>query len=267
MKLAFVVVACAVVATSAIFLVRGREQGSATSSTPITEESTTTTAAPTTTTSSTTTTTTIPPYMPPGLVAPIGTGAPLPVISHIDTVDPVVFLTIDDGQVRDPRVVELIERFKIPATLFINEGPLRADPDYFKRVAAFGGSVNSHTRSHPVLTKLSFAQQREQICGMRNAIGEFVFVPGHFFRAPYGSLNDTTRNAAANCGMNAIFQWSATINDGVIRYARPGGLRAGDIVLTHFRPDLYDNIVALWWTAGAQGLRLASLDGYVPLAK
>lgn len=267
MKLTFVVAAFGVIAAGAFFLLRGQEHGSAVSSPPSSVESTTTTVAPTTTTSSTTTTTTIPPYMPPGLVAPLGTGAPLPVISRIDTVDPVVFLTIDDGHIRDPRVLELVEKFQIPVTAFVNEGPMRADPDYFKRITAFGGSINSHTRSHPVLTKLSFAQQREQICGMRNAIGEFVFVPGHFFRAPYGSLNDTTRNAAANCGMNAIFQWSATINDGVIRYARPGGLRAGDIVLTHFRPDLYDNIVALWWTAGAQGLRLASLDGYVPLAK
>lgn len=221
-----------------------------------------TTLAPTTTLPPTTTSTKA---WPKGPVLTIPAAGAVPVISRIATADPVVFLTIDDGSIRDPRVPELLAQFKIPATLFVNQGPYLADPDYFARVIASGGSINSHTKSHRLLTKLSASAQRAEICGMRDIIGQHVFVPGHLFRAPFGVSNTATQTAAGSCGINAVLFWHATLNDGRVQYQQGNQLQPGDIVLTHFRDDLYDNIRALIWQSAIQGLTIAPIEDYLPL--
>ena len=222
----------------------------------------TTTVAPTTTLPPTTTTTKA---WPKGPVLTIPAAGAVPVISTIATTDPVVFLTIDDGMVRDPRIPELLAQFKVPATLFLNQGPYLADPEYFMRVIASGGSINSHTKSHTQLTKLNANSQRNEICGMRDIIAQHVFVAGHLFRAPFGVSNAATQTAAGSCGINAVLFWHAALNDGRIQYQQGNQLKPGDIILSHFRDDLYDNIRALLWQCALQGLTIAPIEDYLPL--
>ncbi|MFM8861405.1 MAG: polysaccharide deacetylase family protein [Acidimicrobiia bacterium] len=231
-----------------------------TSSTSTTTTSTTSTS----TTTSTTTTTTTPPW-PRTPVPDRPAVAPVPVLSRIATDDPVVFLTIDDGAVRDPRVADLLATARIPATLFVNESYYLADPDYFARVASGGGSINSHSRTHRRLTTLTEAQQRREICGMREVLSRHLLVPGHLFRSPYGVQNATTQRAAASCDNNAILMWRATINNGQVQYQQGDTLRPGDIVLAHFRADLYEGLVAFLFEAGRAGLTVAPIEDYLPL--
>ena len=223
-----------------------------------------TTLAPTTVAPTTTTTTTTKPW-PKSPVEPIPAAGAVPVISRVATTDPVVFLTIDDGAIRDPRIPELLAEFNVPATLFLNEGPFLADPDYFQRVIASGGSINSHTRSHKLLTKLSAAAQRSEICGMKDIIGQHTYVAGHLFRAPFGVNNSATQTAAGSCGINAILFWRVALNDGRVQYQQGNQLQPGDIVLSHFRDDLYDNLRALLWQTRLQGLTIAPIEDYLPL--
>ncbi len=235
-------------------------------------QNTSTTVAETTTLAPTTapTPTTVPPTTttaawPKGPVLTLPAAGAVPVISTIATADPVVFLTIDDGIVRDPRVPELLAQFKVPATLFLNQGAFLTDPDYFFRSVASGGSINSHTISHTKLTKLSAAAQRNEICGMRDTLGQHMFVPGHLFRAPYGVSDGATQTAAGGCGINAVLFWHAALNDGRIQYQQGDQLQPGDIVLAHFTADLYDNIRALLWQCAIQGLTIAPIEDYLPL--
>lgn len=227
-----------------------------------------TTEAPepsTTTSTATSTTTTTAPRFPLTPVKPLPTGVAVPVLSKVPTDDRVIFLTIDDGMVRDPRVPELIIEHRIPVAVFVNEGVFREDPDYFIRVASQGGSINSHTRSHTDLRKLGASAQRNEICGMRDVIGEKVLFPGHLFRAPYGVNNATTQQVAGSCGINAILYWHAALNNGQVQLQQGRTLQPGDIVLSHFRPDLYDNIIALSLKALAEGFTFAPIDAYLPL--
>jgi len=235
-----------------------------TTSSTVIETTTSSTTPSSTTTSSTTTTTTVP-LWPLTPVKPLPAVGLVPVLSKVDTKDPVVFLTIDDGAIRDHRVLELVETYKIPVSLFLNEGPLRADPDYFRRITAFGGSINSHTRTHPLLTRMSAGAQREQICGMKNVIAEYVFVPGHLMRAPFGESNAATQTASSSCGINAVLFWHVALNGGKVQYQQGNALQPGDIILAHFRTDLYDNILALSRQAALQGMRIAPIEAYLPL--
>ena len=250
---AAVVVAVAVGATGAF--------GSADTTAP--ETTTTTTTVPETTTTtidlSFLNTTTAPPQ-----VEPIeSTDGLAPVINRVPTSDPVIFLTIDDGAVRDPRALDFVAANGIPVDLFLNESYLRADPDYFRRFASYGGAIHTHTLNHPDLTKLGAGGQEVEICGMIDRISEAGLRPGYLFRAPYGNVNSSVRRVAAGCGISAVMHWSATINNGAVQLASGPGLRPGDVVLTHFRNDLYDNLVEIKRMADAAGLRFAALQSYI----
>ncbi len=189
-----------------------------------------------------------------------------PVISHINTTDPVLFLTIDDGIVRDPRVPAFLAEHHIPATLFIVPGAAHQDPGYFEQILALGGSANSHTRHHPDLKGKGVDEQKGEICGGAAAMQATFGSAGHLFRPPYGSWDGTTMRAAAQCGMTAVVVWRASMWDGHIDIQGGGPLRAGDIVIAHFRHDLYDNLVLLVALAQEQGLTLARLEDYLPAA-
>lgn len=224
------------------------------------------TSAPTTTTTAPTTTTTTPlPTWPSGPVAPVGpTGGLAPVVSRVKTTDPVVFLTIDDGMTRDPRVPQFLAEHHIPVTLFLNEGPAKADPAYWAQFVAMGAPIESHTRTHPNMKGMGLAAQKAQICGMADVIDQTIAPHGHLFRPPYGSYDDTTKKAAAQCGDNAVITWRAALNDGMVQLQQGDRLQPGDIILSHFRPDLYDNLVELWNRAQEWGLSFAALETYLP---
>jgi len=151
--------------------------------------------------------------------------------------------------------------------LFVNESYFLADPEYFLRAASGGGSINSHTRSHRLLTRMGETQQRNEICGMRSILARHMLVPGHLFRAPYGVHNATTQKVAASCGINAILHWRATINNGQVQFQQGSSLRAGDIVLAHFRADLHEGLVAFLFEAGRAGLTVAPIEDYLPLPR
>jgi len=50
-----------------------------------------------------------------------------------------------------------------------------------------------------------------------------------------------------------------------VQYQQGDPAQPGDIILTHFRTDLYDNIRALLWQTRLQGLTIAPIEDYLPL--
>lgn len=188
------------------------------------------------------------------------------VVKRIDTTDKVVFLTIDDGQVRDPETMQFMIDRKWPATLFLVSGEFRADPDYFARITTVGGNISSHTLTHPALKGMGLEAQRKQICGMKSIIaGQFGGFSGRLFRPPYGSWDDNTRLAAASCGINAVVIWNSELWEGNVDLAHRPALQPGDIFLTHFRHDLLDNLKALEAAITEQGFTIGRLEDYLPL--
>lgn len=218
-----------------------------------------------TTSTTSTTTTTIPMGVPSYSVAPVvpadGKAA---LIRKVDTTDPVVFLTIDDGIVKDQRAMDFIVENRWPVTLFLVSGELKDEPEFFARVLEFGGTINSHTLSHPTLKGMSVEEQQREICGMVDVIRNEVGTVGHFMRPPYGSHDENTRRAAAACGLNAVVLWNSSLWEGNIDIMHRPSLEPGDIFLTHFRKDLYDNLTRLFWQMYEDGFTLGRLQDYLP---
>jgi peptidoglycan/xylan/chitin deacetylase (PgdA/CDA1 family) len=206
-----------------------------------------------------TTTTTVPP--PVTLVPLASTPGVAPVISRVETTDPVVFLTIDDGHTRNPEVQAALEEIGVPVSLFLLDGPVQADPDFFRGLP--DTVVESHTRTHPDLRTLSEEGQRAEICGNADTLeGAFGRRPV-LFRPPYGAYNEATARAAAACGMAAIVLWEVSVNGADVGFRTMPQLRRGDILLMHFRSSFVTELRALADRADEAGLRFALLEDYL----
>ncbi len=232
----------------------------------VVQQSTTTAARRSTTTSTSASTTTVPPTPTsvPGLtVGPlIGGPGPIPVLHRIPTTDPVVFLTIDDGAYPDQLALELIRDHKIPVTMFLNQNMFRANSAYFQQLQAAGAVIGTHTSTHPNLRGKDAAFQHAEICDMNAQFNELFGHMPTLFRPPYGNYDPTTLQQAASCGITTVLHWSAEADTGHIVTAE-GPLRAGDIILMHFKPGLGLKLISVLQQIQATGLRPAQLNDYV----
>src|SRR5262249_32939697 len=159
--------------------------------------------APTTASSTSTTTTTTPKLQVPGLglprqPAPTPVALPptgsAPVFSRIPTTNKVIFLGIDDGVVRDPAVVDPLRQAHIPFTMFLVQGEAEARADYFRQLQAVGGTVESHTITHPDLTKVSYPQLQKEVCGTLDDYQNLFGRRPTLFRPPYGNTNGNVQS-------------------------------------------------------------------------
>ena len=209
-----------------------------------------------TSTASTTTT------APPVTLAPLPSiPGEAPVISRVETTDPVVFLTIDDGHTRTPEVLAAFDSLGVPATLFLLDGPVQAGADFFRAMP--NTAVEGHTRNHPDLRTLSEQAQQAEICGNADTIERTFGRRPVLFRPPYGAYNDATKRAAAACGVTAVVMWEESVNGQVVSYASVPQLRPGDIVLMHFRPTFVEELRTISQQVEQAGLRFALLEDYL----
>jgi len=185
------------------------------------------------------------------------------VISRVQTPNPVVFFTIDDGLVRDPAVIDFLRERHIPVTMFLIPAYVREDPGYFEAIHALGASVQDHTATHADLRRLSVAGQQREICGPMDEYATRFGARPWLFRPPGGFLTPSVPGATRSCGIRAVVTWRATMNDGRLDVQGGGSLQPGDIILMHFRPDLRQNLEVALNAAQAAGLHPAPLEQYL----
>ena len=230
----------------------------------------TTTASPTTSTTSTTTTTApLPPRLLPGPLAQPSPATPVtfsqttPNLDHVVTTDKVIFLGIDDGLVRDPAVVDLMRKERVPLTLFLVRQPARDGQEYFRELQTVGATIQAHTVDHPRLKSLGWGAQAQEICGDLHDLETWYGARPTVFRPPYGEWNETTRSAASSCGLRALVLWRGATNDGRLDLVGGPSFHPGDILLLHFRTDLLQNLKLVFAKARAEGYRIGRLEDYL----
>jgi peptidoglycan/xylan/chitin deacetylase (PgdA/CDA1 family) len=201
-----------------------------------------------------------PPPVPDPVALP---GGPLaPVISRVATTQPVVFLTIDDGWVRDPQVISFIRDRQLPVTVFLLSAAGRQDPGYFRALQAAGATIEDHTLTHPRLPTLGLAAQEHQICGAADDDARTYGARPSLMRPPYGLENRVTQAAAAACRMKAVVEWSAVVDGGRLT-ALGGHLQPGYILILHFRPTLLTDLETAVNAIQAAGLTVGRLESYM----
>lgn len=223
----------------------------------------------TSTSTSTSSTTTSLPHLAPGPLAqpspalPVTFSQTTPAIDRVPTTDKVIFLGVDDGLVRDPAVLTLLRRERVPVTLFLVRQPALDGQKYFRDLQSAGATIQAHTITHPQMKKLGYADQVHQVCA---DLGDLTTWFGHrptLFRPPYGEWNENTRAAVHSCGLRALILWRGATNDGRIDLIGGPEFHPGDILLMHFRKDLLQNLKLVFARARAQGYRIGRLEDYL----
>lgn len=205
----------------------------------------------------------IPDYQLPPVV-----GGLAPVITRIPTKHPVVFLTIDDGNIKTPESVKLMAEYDYPATLFLTKGSIADNPAFFKAFQAQGSLVENHTVSHNVnmVRQWGYQQQLNDIVGMQDyAVQQYGRKPT-LFRPPGGAYSSVMQQAVAAAGMKAVITWEAKANAGKMDYQVGNSLRPGDIVLMHFRAEFAADLAAFRAAQLAAGLEVVLLEDFLGVA-
>lgn len=183
---------------------------------------------------------------------------------RIPTTQPVAFLTIDDGFVKSPDAPKLVAAAHVPVTLFLTMTAIKDNPKYFTPFLSDGAVIEDHTISHVGLQGKPYAAQHQEICGGADALAADFGTRPVLFRPPGGSKDANTLKAAHDCGMKAAFYWTETVNTGTVRYQPPNNaIRAGDIILMHFRPAFDDDFLAALTAIHNAGLTPALLTDYL----
>ena len=188
----------------------------------------------------------------------------LEILNWVETDDPVFFITIDDGLVRSPEALALIQEQQIPVTAFLTEYAVREHTDYFNEVTAYGGSVQNHTMVHGALNDPKTDVEWE-ICETQDRFeGQFGYRPW-MLRPPYGAGPDDpdVLKYAEKCGINRIVLWNVVVsNDNKVEYWEPP-IRSGDIVLLHWEDNLAEGLQTILELGRQQGLTPAPLEEYI----
>lgn len=199
---------------------------------------------------------------PPATVRPLAAlPGHAPVITRVETNDPVVFVTIDDGFSRGHETIDVATQLDIPLTLFLVDQPVLDDAVFFHSMPR--AVVEGHSMSHPHLQGLPEEAQRAEICGNVDTVTVALGRRPVLFRPPYGEYDTATQRAAAACGITAVVLWEQTFQGGQMSFRSHQQLQPGDIVLLHFRPDLPGDLLMLVEQIEAAGLRVARLQDYL----
>jgi peptidoglycan/xylan/chitin deacetylase (PgdA/CDA1 family) len=186
-----------------------------------------------------------------------------PVLTKIDTKEPVVFLGIDDGASKQQLELELMAKNNVKASLFLSPRFMSDNPDFFKGFLDLGSLIENHTYDHAQLTDLSYEQQKKDICDGADYMLQHYGRRPIFMRPSGGAYNTDTQRAAAACGMKAVVNWIAKANGGGMQYQQYGHLMPGDIVLMHFRPEFQQDFDAFLKAQNAAGLHTELLEDWL----
>ncbi|MFB8212610.1 polysaccharide deacetylase family protein [Streptomyces sp. NPDC056010] len=193
-----------------------------------------------------------------------------PVFTRVPTTDKVVFLTMDDGDDKDPELLKMMSELNIPYSAFLTDYLVRDDYTYFEDAQSRGTVIGNHTLNHRYLPGLSHDEQKREICGQQDILEKQFGKRPRLFRPPYGNYNTDTLKIAKSCGITAVPLWEAeAFPDHMEWREEDQKLHPGDIILTHFRgkadwkgsmPDLVRSVMKV---ITDQGYSVARLEDYV----
>ena len=168
-----------------------------------------------------------------------------PSVWHGDRGRRVLALTFDDGPSEStPELLELLDRWKVPATFFCLGAQVRRLPGVARAIAAGGHEIGNHSDSHARLWLRSPAFITNELTRAQETIEEITGRRPALFRAPFGVRWFGLKEAQAKLGLLGVM-WSVIGRDWVLdgpavaqRISRVGN---GDIICLHDARELAPN--------------------------
>jgi peptidoglycan/xylan/chitin deacetylase (PgdA/CDA1 family) len=152
-----------------------------------------------------------------------------------------ICLTFDDGPHPEltPKLLDLLEKEKIPATFFLIGRDAEKCPDLVRRMVAEGHAVGSHSYSHPKRTELSPAETIEEVSRGRSIVDALIGTRSRLYRPPNGKVTARDllwmwRNGLCVVLWNVDPRDFAAANSDMVRdWFQDRVLQPGDILLFH----------------------------------
>ena len=198
-------------------------------------------------------------------LTPTAVAQALPVTYRVDTKNPVVFITIDDGIVTSQAGLEYVEKHRIPITSFLTSSQVTdRKVRYFERISRWG-SVQNHTTTHASLATSDARLIKSQVCPVQVDFRRTFGTKPWMLRPPYGAGPDghVLHDVVRRCNITDIVMWDTVVEQGRISYRYGDGLRPGSVILLHYSSNLAADLKVAVSAARAQGLRPASLADYL----
>ncbi|MFI1994990.1 bifunctional polysaccharide deacetylase/glycosyltransferase family 2 protein [Actinoplanes sp. NPDC020271] len=103
--------------------------------------------------------------------------------------DKQIVLTFDDGPNPDytPEILEVLQKYDVPATFFMIGSQIAEYPDVVKEVAESGNEIGIHTFTHPELSGTSEWRRTVEMEETQLALAGAAGVTSVIFRPPYSS--------------------------------------------------------------------------------
>lgn len=199
------------------------------------------------------------------VVIPTASAQALPVTYRVDTKDPVVFITIDDGIITSGSALTYVEQRRIPITSFLTSAQVtKAKARYFKRISRWG-SVQNHTTTHASLDTGDAGLIRRQVCPVQGDFNRTFGERPWMLRPPYGAGPSgwTLHSVVKGCGIADIVMWDTVVDQGRLSSRYGDGLQPGSVILLHYTSNLETDLKVAVRAARARGLRPANLADYL----
>jgi peptidoglycan-N-acetylglucosamine deacetylase len=164
------------------------------------------------------------------------------VVTHFETPERAVWLTIDDGPDAEdtPEILDVLARHGAKATFFVVGRKVEANPSLCRRILDEGHTLENHTYSHPSGTWWAMPRPlvRREIEGGYDSILSATGRAPRYFRSPVGMNNLSVHPVASQLGLR-VTGWAVDGSDGcpaapttiaarIIRTVHPGA-----IILVH----------------------------------
>lgn len=130
-----------------------------------------------------------------------------------------VVLTFDDGPhpIYTPQILAILKKYNVKATFFMVGMNAKKYPELVKQVLAEGHAVNSHSLTHPLLTRLNDTQLNREVETPQIIINNIIGKKPLCLRYPFGASNEHVRSVIRQHGITPVSMGFNSFD-----YDRPG---------------------------------------------
>ena len=155
-----------------------------------------------------------------------------------------IAITFDDGYMDNyTTAFGILQEFGFSATIFVVTGLLGKERymhwSHAREMLNYGISIQSHTCTHPDLTKISHSAGLRELVSSRRKIEDVLGIPVRHFAYPYGKFNHDVIKSVRQAGYQYSYAAGVSVPG---RFSRE-----------RFDVSLQDNIFMFFWMASHWG--------------
>lgn len=162
-----------------------------------------------------------------------------------------VALTFDDGPspIYTPQILAILKKYNIKATFFMVGSNAKKYPEIVKMVLADGHAIDSHSLTHPMLTKLNDAQLYKEVVTPQVIINDIIHQKPVCLRYPFGASNEHVRSFIRSQGITPVamgfnsFDYERPGTDKIVNWVLKNAY-SGQVFLFHDGYDKREQTVA-----------------------